>query len=88
MRGGRLAARCPVCAQSLGASGTVGLGSVARGFGSPDDLPKSNNVEWQQDQVQNEDGRQPLDRAIGDEGEIAKDGERAQQAHVLGDEGE
>jgi hypothetical protein len=31
-------------------------------------------------------GRQPLDRAVGDEGEIARNG--AQHAHVLGDEGE
>jgi len=31
---------------------------------------------------------QPLDRTVGDEGEVAEDGDGAQEAHVLGDEGE
>ena len=38
--------------------------------------------------MQNEDRRQPSDRAIDYEREIAKDGGVAQQVHVLGDEGE
>ena len=40
---------------------------------SPDDFGKSNNVQWQQHHVREKDGRQPRDRAIGDEGEIAHD---------------
>jgi len=38
--------------------------------------------------VQEKDGRQPLDRAVGDEGEIAKDRNGAEHTHVLGDERE
>jgi hypothetical protein len=31
---------------------------------------------------------QPLGHTVGDEGEVAEDGDGAQEAHVLGDEGE
>jgi len=35
--------------------------------------------------VQEKDGRQPLDCAVGDEGKIAEDGDGALPAHVLGE---
>ena len=79
---------CHGWAQSLDRDSAIGLNYVPHGLGSPDGLPKSSNVQRQQYQVQEKDRRQPLDRAVGDEGEIAKDGEGAQQAHVLGHEGE
>jgi len=55
---------------------------------SPDGFPKSNNVQRQQHQVQEKNRRQPLDRALGDEGRVAKDRDGAQQAHDLPHEGE
>jgi hypothetical protein len=57
----------------LGTDQTGGLCQVAPGSVSPDDFGKSNNVQWQQHHVREKDGRQPRDRAIGDEGEIAQD---------------
>jgi len=43
--------------------GTVSLGSIASGASSADGFPKSNDVQWQQHQMQEKDGGQTLDRA-------------------------
>jgi len=32
--------------------------------------------------AQEKDGRQPLDRTVGDEGEVAEDGDGSQETHV------
>ena len=64
--------------------GTVSVGSIASGASSADGFPKSNDVQWQQHQAQEKDGRQPLNHTVGDEADVAEDGDGAQQAYVLG----
>src|SRR5262245_4351950 len=65
---------------------TTSQGKPFRPLAAPLQLFQADDIEWQQQEVQDENGRQRPEHAVGDKSHIAEDRDDAQQPHVLGHE--